>query len=223
MFIVDASSPHPTHNLTIISWDQACYWPYSTGVSPGLSVVSGGQGVFVNVFWMIECWGSLFSVPCRTPLILLFPIITTKFRRCICIWAYFPMEINWLNTCFPPKLSAVPYGTSPSGRPCSPSLQWDPVSNLWSLRSSVVMPGSSVLAKLGCVLSCPIIKKTFLLIQGGSYYKLDFPNTQDMSWLKEKKIQRMEKSKQLEIKFYLHRFLLCFGSYSINESYRRSL
>ena len=109
MFIVDASSPHPTHNLTIISWDQACYWPYSTGVSPGLSVVSGGQGVFVNVFWMIECWGSLFSVPCRTPLILLFPIITTKFRRCICIWAYFPMEINWLNTCFPPKLSAVPY------------------------------------------------------------------------------------------------------------------
>lgn len=85
------------------------------------------------------------------------------------------------------------------------------------------MPGSSVLlAKLGCMLSCPAIKKSFLLIQGGSYYKLDFPNTQGMNWLK-KKIQRMEKSKQVEIKFYLRRSLLCFGSYSINESHRRSL
>ena len=49
------------------------------------------------------------------------------------------------------------------------------------------MPGSSVLlAKLGCMLSCPAIKKSFLLIQGGSYYKLDFPNTQGMNWLKKK-------------------------------------
>ena len=162
-------------------------------------------------------------MPCRTPLILLFLIITTKFRRCVGIWAYFLMEINWLNTCFPPKLSAVPYGDLSFRNATSSLSAVRPVSNLWSLRSSVVMTGSSVLlAKLGCMLSCPIIKKSLLLIQGGSYYKLDFPNTQGMNWFK-KTIRRMEKSKQVEIKFYLHRSLLCFGSYSINESHRSSL
>ena len=162
-------------------------------------------------------------MPCRTPPILLFPIITAKFGRYVCIWAYFLMEINWLNTCFPPKLSAVPYGDLFFRNAMFSLSAVRPVSNLWSLRSSVVMPGSSVLlAKLGCMLSCPIIKKSLLLIQGGRYYKLDFPNTQGMNWFK-KKIQRMEKSKQVEIKFYLHRSLLCLGFYSINESHRRSL
>lgn len=107
----------------------------------------------------------------------------------MCVHLCTSVDTYWLSLYFPPKLSAVPYGNLSLGNSkfsLSASNTQYPISVPMEKLAACIQVSCFLLAKPWLMLSCPVIKKSLLLIQGLHYYRVNFPKARGMNELAQK-------------------------------------
>lgn len=174
--LFNAPCSDTTHSLSIGSWEQASQPSYPTGISPQLHMLPGAQLGFLMTVSM-SGWVNidvLLSVSYGAPLVLLFSIVTSKFKRCVCICAQTWTHTGWARILCPSYLWYF-MATSYSLVPTLLSLQVIP--NIQSLPTeklaACIQVSCFLLAKPLFTLSCPLIERCLLSIWGPNCYRLD--------------------------------------------------